>query len=78
MHLAPGLYQLYEWMQQGERSPEVVWKMANVFGMNMEGCSAVGLFGVDYQGSRVAVLGCVGCLSGRAAGVLRHFRGLHE
>lgn len=69
MHVVPGIYRLYDWMQRPDVPVDLTGGIPALLGLNMEGRRAVGLFGVDYEGSRVGVLGCVACHSGRAAGV---------
>ena len=68
MHLAPGLFTFYELLQRPEIPVDSTGWILRILGFNLEDRRAIGLFGVDYRGARVGVLGCVGCHSGQAAG----------
>ena len=67
LHVAPGLYHLYDLVERPQWPVDFSWAFRRL-GFNLQGRHVVGLFGADYRGSWVAVLGCVGCHSGRAAG----------
>jgi hypothetical protein len=67
LHVTPGLYHLYDLVERPQWPVDFSWAFRRL-GFNLEGRHVTGLFGADYRGSRVAVLGCVGCHSGRAAG----------
>lgn len=73
LHITPGLYRLYDLVERPEWPLDVSEGFRRL-GFNVEGRRVVGLFGVDSGGSRVGVIGCAGCHSGRAAG--RLFYGL--
>lgn len=68
MHIVPGLFNLYEWLQTTIIPESFFGMLKHGFGFTMEGKHAVGLFNVQQGRSRVGVLGCVGCHSGRVAG----------
>lgn len=74
MHIVPGIFNLYELVQKPEIPVDMTWGVKYLLGFNMQGRRAIGLFNIDVQGSKVGVLGCVGCHGGRAAG--RFFVGL--
>ena len=67
LHITPGLYHLYDLVERPEFPLDFGWAF-RWLGFHLEGRRVAGLFGVDYRGSRVGVLGCAGCHSGRAAG----------
>lgn len=70
IHIVPRIFTFYERIAGSEIPEELIPGLEYRFGFNMDGRRAIGLFGLNVQGSKVGVLGCVGCHSGRAAGKL--------
>jgi hypothetical protein len=64
----PGIFNLYELVVRPEIPVNLTGPVKHTLGFNLDGRRAIGLFGLNYMGSKVGVLGCVGCHSGRAAG----------
>lgn len=68
MHIVPGIFDLYELIARPEIPVNLTQGVRDIAGFNMIGRKAVGLYNVQVKDTRVGVLGCVGCHSGRAAG----------
>ena len=68
IHLVPGIYHLLD-LIQGPRIPvNLTAPIKDRLGFNVLDRKIVGVFGLDYEGMRVGVLGCAACHSGKAAG----------
>lgn len=70
MHIVPGIFDLLELIAQPEVPVNLTQGVRYIAGFNMIGRRPVGLFNVQVKDTRVGVLGCAGCHSGRAAGRL--------
>lgn len=68
MHIVPGIFDLYELVAKPEIPVNLTQGVRYLAGFNMDGRKAIGLYNVTVKDTRVGVLGCVGCHSGRAAG----------
>ena len=64
MHLAPGMWDL--WTKYATQKNISIFQ--NRWGLNVNGKTIEGIFNVPYKNMDVAVLGCVACHSGKAAG----------
>lgn len=69
IHLVPGIYKLLD-IIQGPRIPvDLTGPIQHRLGFNVIDRKIQGVFGLNYEGMRVGVLGCASCHSGKAAGL---------
>lgn len=64
MHLSPNMWNV--WLN--DASQKNIGIFENRWGLNVNGKTVEGIFSVPYKDMEVAVLGCVACHSGKAAG----------
>ncbi|MGE3974285.1 MAG: hypothetical protein AB7F59_07170 [Bdellovibrionales bacterium] len=70
MMLVPDLIEMYEKMEKIPPLKKVMLERArSEWGFNVVNDEIVGIFNVPYKNMKLGVLGCIGCHSGKAAGV---------